>query len=354
MTDSIVFMNHRVNLARRPDRDFLSAWWRIAARDPFWGPPPYHLMRRRLKQCDPTEYAFAYVEAYPRKSPGRDPLTTQQPSGVFWEIPLAAAGLHFHPELPEGAALLVMLRSANDRDSLEILFDKLLELCRHRRVRRLIGPVGMFPPLGMGIQLDRWNQSPGMFAPQFPPYFPELIAEMYPTPKPIAQGHIFRIHPATSPTRPVSAPQQRAALTDILSAQRERFGMHPLFPPPTLDSVFSLAHMLETWGGTTSMTANSGLVAVPELSSGMRRLRGGKGWWRRWALNALPRMASSTGHVPLVWGSGENGLEMLTDLTQECGWQSVMVGPIFDMHPWYESLSSAERVHTYELYEWEL
>jgi GNAT superfamily N-acetyltransferase len=377
------YFNYRVHITPAEDatywqrREFLGAWWSIYAGDPRWTPPDYRHLDRDLQPRHNSHLArlralTVYVDALHRT--GLRPARQDQvlPIAEILERPLAAAVALIDPRRSDDTATLALLQTANDAEALERLLDALGDSLRRSGIRRLLGPTGLSPYLGSGLQIDGWNLWPPAFAPSNPPYVPELLTGLM---QPVRSGTLYQaVVPADAPApagpavlRPLE-PSRLASDLNPLWAAILSDGL-PGFPPP---DEAETAYLLRAAGDP----ARSGWLAEqdgravgfvlfgPDTGAALRRARGGRRPHRRAWLSAERRLARGNagrllfgGVLPGAQrqGIGRQLWSAILESARAAGWSTISVGPVWSV-PGQAFLAAqgAAAVGTAELVEWTL
>lgn len=376
-TLSISYFNYSTRIAenRWDRRGFAHRWWRIYAGDPRWVPPYYPTLRRELEPTHNSHLArmdpiFIETEALPRRQPSQ--RGSQMLAGAYFEEPVAAAVALCDPRRRDGAAYLALLRCANDSKSLDRLLGRLAEELWASGCRRVIGPTGLSPHLGMGLLQDYWNLLPPLHTAYNPPYLPEVIGNSL---RPFARSQLY--HLEIPPERPL-APEGPARLvpleparlaTDLLPLLQAACPTWADFPSPDAEEAAFLLRWLGRWplyGRLAQVDERPvGFVLLqPDLAPLLHRANGGRNllWrlWLRWAGRRPVRQGRVLfGAVLTDWwreGIGRQLLHQALVTGHEQGWQFLTIGPLPSTAPACNFLehNGARPRQTYLLYQRDL
>lgn len=371
------YFNHRAHIATSnwQRRSFLSAWWRIGARDSHWVPPYYPALKRALTSQTNDYLAamrpiFVHTEALARDfNPyAANPQQQTFVTPVSFEIPLAATAV-LQPRGAGATAYLGLLQCGNDRQSLEHLLEKLVEPLRANGRRRLLGPTGLSPHLGTGVLQDHWDQIPPWHTPYHPPYLAELLDGVL---HPLERSRLYHLA-VDAPLPPVPAaaeiiPLEPARLaTDLLPLLVAACEPHKHFPlPDASEAAFLLrwldAGTLRGWLALVDGETAGFVLLQPDFADAMRRAGGGRRLWQRVWLALLENRAVRRGRllygaVLPPWrgrGIGRQLLYQALLTAQEQGWHTLTIGPLPERATAVSFLKrqGAHPHQSYRLYEW--
>ncbi len=352
------YFNYRIHWAESAweRRQFLSAWWRIYAKDPRWAPPWRPWLARCLGHFQAIPHLarmqprFLWLEALPRRSapaPSPDGQGRLASPTALFEEPVAASWLLRDPRRRDGAAYLALARCVNHRESLERLLDALEQELGPQGVRQLVGPVGLSPHLQAGVLQDYFHRIPPLHTPYNPPYLPELMDVLL---RPLGRSQLFAARvpeqgpPPSGPGRIVPLEPTRLA-EDLLPLLQAALPSWAGFPrPDRAEAQF----LLEAWGcwpldGYAVTVDEKGvekpvgvLLLQPDLAPQVRRGMGGRHllgrlWlaWRRGRPVQAGRVLLA-GVLP-EWrgqGLGSQLWRQALFLAREQGWMQLTIGPL--------------------------
>jgi GNAT superfamily N-acetyltransferase len=366
---------------------FIRNWWRIEHRDLRLVPPYYPLLWREL---DPgrnphlarLEPRYFYLEAFARSRSSQDGGLAYSPGLLdtqLIEAPVAAGVGLVDPRRHDRTAYCALLRCVNDAESLERLLEGLAEELSQDGITRIIAPVGLSPHLGSGLLLDGWDQTPPLYTPYHPPYFPEIASGLL---EPLDSARLYRLASTASDTLRCPAPPE-VEIVQIEPARLEQdlFNLfagvfrasspaspeydyakdgsfsapagrtnsapapytRPLFPPPDRLEASFLLRWLSQAPFTAFAAVQSGrpvgfALLCPDLAGLYNRAGGGRGLlWRLWLSGARDRGAREGrllfGGVLPAWrrnGIGRYLLAAALDFASSRGWEAVTAGPVLD------------------------
>lgn len=365
-------------------RDFLHAWWAIYREDGRWTPPDYGRLSRQLDPRRNDHLArldakLIHIDALHRTGVQRSRTDQQEiPLTSVLERPLAAAVAVIDSRRKGQTAHLALAHFGNDKEAFDNLYYHLVESFSEAGYHRLVGPVGLSPHLGSGLQVDGWSEWPPPHTSNNPPYAPELMESRL---NPLQDGRLYRaavpprlVDDRTGPAQVVPLDLSRLAgdLLPLLAAAVE----NPMagFPPPDAAEATFLLRWLETKelsGLLAEMDGQpAGFALVgPDEGGRLRATHGGRSWWRRVRYGAESRLLANRrpvsgqiffGAVRPEWrrqGIGAQLWRRVMVLAGERGWESVAVGPVWlpktGVSPaaaFLESQSAVAR-QSYRLYE---
>ena len=370
-------------------REFLHAWWALYRDDGRWTPPEYTRLRREL---DPhhnehlvrLSATLIHVDALhrtglrrSRNEQGEIPLTS------VLERPLAAAVAVIDPRRVGRTAHLALLHLAYDDEAFDRLYDHLVETLSVEGYRRVVGPIGLSPHLGSGLQVDGWDEWPPLHTPSNPPYLPELIEHRL---RPLQTGRLYHADVPREPVvlssgpavvRPFDPARLSADLLPLLVAATE----NPIagFPPPDAAEAAFLLRLLRPKMLTGHLAEVDNLpvgfvLLSPDTAGRLRTARGGRPLWGRALLNLETRFFERNpvlrnrvskgrlyfGAVLPSWrrqGIGRQLWEHALAEGRRHDWQALTVGPLWlpkeGASPASAFLDSRAAVarQTYRLYE---
>lgn len=337
-------------------RDFLQAWWALYREDSRWTPPDYGQIRREL---DPRhndhlarlEATLIPVEALHRTGLQRSRNDQQEiPLTSVMERPLAAAVAVIDNRRKGKTAHLAFPHFGNDKEAFDTLYYHLVETFSAAGYHRMVGPVGLSPHLGSGLQVDGWDEWPPADTPVNPPYVPELVESRF---RPLQDGRLYRVtvpsrlpEPPPDPARIAMFDPARLAgdLLPLLAAAVE----NPTagFPPP---DAAEAAFLLSSLGAAklTGLLAEIEGIPIGFVLAGadrgpwLRATNGGRSWWRRGWTGVESRLLSRNresngqiffGAVLPDWrrqGIGAQLWGRVMNLAGRLGWSSLAVGPVW-------------------------
>lgn len=365
------YLNHRAYVAagRSEERRFLAHWWQFYQGDRHWVPPYYPALRKALRSPHLRRFnpQLLRLEALPRAEkhpqmpgPGHTLL-----HGI-WERTVATAALLDNPR--QQGTLLTLFRCVNDHWTLLRLLEQAVD---QRETRGLLGPVALSPYLGAGVLASHWSDRPPLDTPYAPPYLAELMDGAMGLQ---AQSRLYHL-PVMGAVAPDAAgraqldPLDPARLaSDLLPLFSELAGEGgPFTPPGAVEAAFLLA-----WWG--SVVAVSGWLATmdgepagfvllqPDAGRQLQRANGGRQLWQRWRLRLGEERTSRgrlvAGGVLRDWRRQGLGQQLLTAAYRHAlaaGWESLVVGPVWDGTPGSGFLlaAGAEARQRYQLFRWQ-
>jgi GNAT superfamily N-acetyltransferase len=372
---TVTFFNYRSQTATSwwERRSFITSWWRIYARDPYWVPPYYPGLHQLLKpghdrHLNRMSPLLIHTEALSK----RRHKGTPDPTVGLWEVPMAATVALGDPRRQDRTAYLGLLRCINEPDGLKRLLEYVAEALRPRGYRQVFGPTGLSPHLNTGLLQDTWNQIPPLHTPSNPPYLPEIADIVM---RPVTRSQLYHLPippdlPSPSPAPADLLPLDPARLaTDLLPllvaacpSSRADF-----VPPDTEEATF-LLRRLGRWPLFGRLAQVDGqpvgfVLLQPDLAPRLLRAGGGRQpLWRLWLAWSSRRPATHGrllfGAVLPEWrgqGIGRQLLYQALRSGQEQGWQSLSVGPVPTTAPGGKFLKAhgAEARQSYMLYRWE-
>jgi ribosomal protein S18 acetylase RimI-like enzyme len=377
------YFNYRAHITPTEDatywqrREFLGAWWSIYAGDPRWTPPDHRQLDRDLQPGHNPHLArlralTLYVDALHRTGLRTARQDQALPMADILERPLAAALALIDPRRSDNTAYLALLQTANDAEALERLLDALGDSLRRSGIRRLLGPTGLSPYLGSGLQTDGWSLQPPSFAPSNPPYVPELLTELMLT---VRSGTLYEAAvPSDAPAPPDPAVLQPLEPSRLANDLRPLWAAIlsdalPDFPAPDESET---TYLLRAAGdaarsGWLAMQDNRpvGFVLLgPDTGTALRRARGGRRLHRRAWLSAERRLGNTKagrllfgGVLPDAQrrGIGRQLWSAAMGSARAAGWSTISVGPVWSAAGQaYLAAQGAAAVQTAELLEWTL
>jgi GNAT superfamily N-acetyltransferase len=368
----ITYINHSSRVAQSwwERWRFVANWWRLYKKDPRWRPPYYPALRRALEPGRSPHLArtspwLVQTEALPRRKQRSEMV---DPS---FERVVAASVVLTDPRRTDRTAYLALLHCINDLSSLKQHLAFIAEALAARSYHRLIGPTGLSPHLGSGLQQDYWHQLPPLHTPTNPPYLPEL-ADL--TLRPLTRSQLY--HLDMPPDLP-PAPSRRLASLRLLDPARLAGDCLPLLaaacpatradlvPPDAAEAEFLLDWLgrwtLLGWLAEVAGQPVGFVLLQPDLAPRLHRAGGGRSLlgrlWLAWAAGRLARQGRIllAGVVP-EWrgrGIGQQLLHQARVTAHQQGWQSLTVGPLPATGPAPKFLKQqgAEPRQTYLLYE---
>ena len=275
-------------------------------------------------------------------------------------------------------AHLALAHFGNDQEAFDTLYYHLVESFSEAGYHRLVGPVGLSPHLGSGLQVDGWSEWPPAHTPNNPPYAPELVESRL---NPLQNGRLYRaaVPPRLADDRAGPAqivPLDPARLADDLLPLLAAAVENPIagFPPPDAAEAAFLLRTLAAKGLTGFLAEMDGQPAgfalvAPDEGGRLRATHGGRSWWRRVRHGAESRLLANRrpaggqvvfGAVRPEWrrqGVATQLWRRVMALASEKGWESVAVGPVWlpkaGVSPAAALLESQSAVarQSYRLYE---
>ena len=337
-------------------RAFIQAWWAQYADDSHWTPPAYGRLSRELdprrdEHLARLDATLIHIEALHRTGLSHARTDQQEiPLTSVLERPLAAAVAAIDPRRKGRTAHLALANFSSDREAFDILYYHLVESLSALNYHRFVGPVGLSPHLGSGLQVDGWDDWPPLHAPSNPPYMPELVEARL---RPIQEGRLFRtavesppppIPPGPAIIRPLDPARLASDLLPLLVAATEN--PTAAFPPPDEAEARFLLRVLgpATLAGHLAEVDGvpAGFVLLgPDTAEWARATRGGRSLWRRVLYASSTRLLgqSSTaagrlyfGAVLPTWrrqGIGSQLWHRALLAAGERGWESLSIGPLW-------------------------
>lgn len=348
-------------------REFVRSLWRLYGDDRRWAPPYYPLIGRVLKpgECPHVERqapVLVHLDALPQRK------TSGGYSTAIIEEPVAATALLVDPRRRDGTGYLALLECANDAETFERLVGVAMEQAAMQGCRRLWGPMGLSPHLGVGMLESHYHYIPPLHSPYNPPYLPEVVAGMM---EPALESHIYLLPvlgapAADGPARITSATADRLA-GDLLPLLAVACPWRERFPQPDTEEAAFLARWLGVWPLNVYVAEVEEqpvglLVMQADIAASVARARGGRNpLWRAWLAWRVRRPARAgrilwLGVVP-KWrgqGIGRQLWEHAASVAAQMGWQELTIGPLPADHSAREFLvsrgaSAAQRIVLYEI-----
>lgn len=330
-------------------RDFVHRWWRLGKSDSRWSPPYYPLLRQAL---DPTHNGYwarrplllRHMEALPRRSTGNGYTSGAGFAGALMEEPVAATVALVDQRRRDSTAYVGLLHCVNDSETLERLFDGIMENLAEWGCQRLIGPTGLSPHSQSGVLQNFFHVTPPIHTAYNPPYLPELMESVM---QPLARSHLYTLQtpidhlsPSNHPARIVPFAPERLSqdLLPLWVAACEATGD---FPPPDAAEAAFLLRWLQVgpcigWLAEVDQQNVGFVLLQPDLSANMRRANGGRAllwrWWLEWRNKRRVRAGRLLfGGVLPAWRGQGIGRQLWAQAlltAQQQGWQSLAIGPI--------------------------
>lgn len=381
----VSYFNYRSSLAesRRERSAFIANWWRIYADDPRWVPPYFPLLKRELEPQFNSHLARlqpVYLSATAIQRRGRirewEPGTWMRGGVNFqplYDIPVAAGIVLRDPRRKDGTGYLSLLRSINDRESLEYLLEITAEESRRIGLKRLIGPTGISPHIHPGALVDCWDRLPPFNTSYNPPYLPDLLRERY------SLAGTSRLYHLDVPAQGVipAGPSQ----VELVPINPERLEDEYLFlfaagcpaqagiQPPDREEAAFLLRWLKPWPLNAWLALKSGQPAGfalygPDLAVRFKQANGGRGLARRAWLKLVASRPIDRGRLYFAGvlpehrgqGVGSSLLKQVLVSAEELGWSKLNAGPIPVDSECAAFLShrGAQPIQNYHLFQWNL
>lgn len=337
-------------------RAFLNAWWSLYQDDSRWTPPDYQRTRRELdprhnEHLARLEATLIHIDALHRTGLRRSRTDQQEiPLTSILERTLAAAASIIDGRRKGKTGHLALAHFGSDKEAFDTLYYHLVETLSAAGFHRLVGPVGLSPHLGSGLQVDGWDEWPPAHTPANPPYAPELVEARL---TPLQDGRLYRAAVPARPPEPLPDPARIASFDPARLAG----DLRPLlvaavdnptagFPPPDAAEAAFLLRSLGT-GRVTGFLAEmdgepAGFVLVgPDRAGWLRATRGGRSLWRQarygvearlWPGRRLAGGQIFFGAVLPGWrrqGIGAQLWQQATGHASRMGWASLAVGPVW-------------------------
>ena len=336
-------------------QSFFRGWRTIMADDPRWAPPPLPWLRRTLtgrghvhmRRMAPT---FLHVQAVRRRvasrSDGDFGVGYGLSTSVFEET-VAAAVLLTDPRMEDRTAYLAFPHIVNDEACLDRLLEGVMEQLWERGYRRLVGPIGVSPALGVGALLNYFNLTPPLHTPYNAPYVPELLAQSL---EPIHEQQLFvavptphadAAHANAGGGPAILAPAAISALTGPLLPLLQSACASDLFPAPDAEEARFLADVIGQWPSTLWVAEMEGTPVgfvwlQGDYAPVLRRSHGGRNpLWRPWIAYQRERPMRAgrllLGGVLPAWrgqGIGRQLWRHALATSHAAGWATLTVGPV--------------------------
>lgn len=366
------YFNYRANVATGwgERRRFLKHWWQFYAGDRHWVPPCYPALRRALasqyvERLDPQ---FLHLEALPRPESRQQQLAGPGHAVLHgvWERPVATAALL--ARAGQTTTVLSFFRCVNDEATLHHFLELAAETSN---TQSLLGPVSPSPYLGVGVLASHWSETPPLHTPYAPPYLADLMADVMEL---VAESRLYHFRLPARADMGAGEVAQLAPLEpsrlagDLLPLFSQIMADAGHFAPPDADEA---AFLLSWWGSVLPLHGWLALVdgepagfvlLQADGADWLRRSRGGRYLWQRLWLRIVRKRASQgrvlAGGVLAAQrgkGVGRQLLNAAARSATEAGWQTLMVGPVWEPSHAASFLAAAggEARQRYQLFRWQ-
>lgn len=374
-----MFFNHRFYHSRTwfERWEFMNKWRSLQQWDKRWVPPHQPTMSWALN-ANQNPFAAAmnfspvYVEGLRRERQRTLGTGMEKPMQVTtpFERPLVSAILASDPRRTDQTANLAMFVTENDRESIRFFLDGVATLLEQNDRYRLIGPTGLSPHLGSGLLQDYWDQMPPLHTPYNQPFLPEMVNKIL---RPIGEQRLYQLpimpfspHPAPFQLLPLQPADLAGELLPLLQAACQNRHRFPV--PDEVEAQFLLRWLsfapLFGWVAQQDGRSQGFVLMQPDVGHWVRRLKGGRGLWRRSVLPWAVRRPVTNGRLlfggvlPAARGQGIGRalLEKSMVTAYQLGWHTMTVGPLDARDTAVHLLThyNATPKQTYTLHEWNL